>query len=333
MNRLLEVRYDLTYLDKIRRHDISELSALIVAYRRSTNLKLIIQACLDSNIEHIYIAIDGSAEVSSLNDVNNCINVANVFMSKYPSRVFTKISKSNLGAAVSVLSACEWVFSQEEFAVIIEDDCLPSKDFFLWVRDSEKFLISNSNVYLISGNQFAPAKIVGNRPSLSKYPLIWGWATSKSKWKTMATGINGLKNKKWNFNISYVEYCYWRSGARRSHEGYIDAWDIPLAFVFQQIGAKSMLPSNNLVSNIGGDAHATHTFKNSKWLNFPIQNYVEYGGEPRENEELDYWYKEEVFVIKFRHIFSTKISWGLDRLRLRKKVRANLLDRIKLEVK
>lgn len=309
------------------------MSALIVAYRRSTNLELIIQACLDAKVENIYIAIDGSADVSSLDDVNSCINIANVFMSKYPSRVFTKISNSNLGAAVSVLSACEWVFSQEEFAVIIEDDCLPSKEFFLWVRDSEKFLISNANVYLISGNQFAPAKLVGNRPSLSKYPLIWGWATSKSKWKSMASGINSLKNKNWNIDISYAEYCYWRSGARRSCEGYIDAWDIPLAFVFQQVGAKSILPASNLVSNIGGDAHATHTFKHSKWLAFPVQNYVEYGGEPHENKELDYWYKREVFDIKFRHIFSTKISWVLDRLRLRQKVRANLLDRIRLEVK
>jgi hypothetical protein len=333
MNRLLEVRYDLTYLDNLRRHLISELSALIVAYRRSTNLKLIIQACLNSNIEHIYIAIDGSADVSSLDDVNNCVDVANDFMSEYPSRVFSKISNSNLGAAVSVLSACEWVFSREEFAVIIEDDCLPSEDFFLWVRDSEKFLISNSNVCLISGNQFAPSKIVGDRPSLSKYPLIWGWATSKSKWKIMAAGINGLKNKNWNIDVSYAEYCFWRSGTRRSCEGYVDAWDIPLAFVFQQIGAKSILPTCNLVSNTGGDAYATHTIKHSKWLAFPVQNYVECCGEPYENEELDDWYKREVFDIKFRHIFSTKISWGLDRLRLRKKVRTNLLDRIILEVK
>ena len=308
------------------------MAALIVAYKRSTNLNLIIQACLNSNIDHIYVAIDGPADESSSNSVNSCIHITNEFMTAHPNRIFTKISESNLGAAVSVLSACEWVFSQEEFAVIIEDDCLPSKGFFLWVRDTKKFLISNPNIYLISGNQFAPSSLTGGKPSLSKYPLIWGWATSKYKWNVIASYINDFKNKKSIHGNTYAEYCFWRSGARRSFEGYVDAWDIPLAVVFQQIGAKSILPASNLVSNIGGDAHATHTFEHSDWLEFPIKNYVKYAGEPIENKELDFWYRKVFFVIRFRHIFSTKISWGLDRIRIRKKVRTNLLDRIRLEV-
>jgi len=290
---------------------------------------LIIEACLIANIDKIYVAIDGPAKQTSRHDVDSCIAIANRFKKKYPNFIFTKISEFNLGAAASVLSACDWVFTQEEFAVIIEDDCLPTEDFFIWIRDSKKYLTNDKKILLISGNQFAPSEITRSLPCLSKYPLIWGWATSKSKWKIIASLILDFKqiNKKVKGD-SYIEYCFWRSGARRSLEGYIDAWDIPLAYIFNQIGAKALLPASNLVSNIGGDSHATHTRGFSKWLEFPTQNYTKFRTKPIQNIEIDQWYRKNLYNISFRHIFSTKISWLFDKLGVREKVRSNLIDRI-----
>jgi hypothetical protein len=261
--------------------------------------------------------------------VDNCISATNKYRKVYPNFIFTKISEVNLGAAVSVLSACDWVFDLEEFAVIIEDDCLPTGDFFTWIRDSQDFLVNDKNTLLVSGNQFAPPEITRNIPTLSKYPLIWGWATSKTNWKIIVSLMQDIKkiNKMAREN-SYIEYCFWRSGARRSLEGYIDAWDIPLAFIFYQIGAKTLLPAYNLVSNTGGDKHATHTKEFTKWLKFPTNNYIKSESKPIQNIEQDLWYRKNVFEIKFRHVFSTKISWLLDRLGVRKKSRSNLMDRI-----
>ena len=314
------------------RNKIIDLAALIVAYKRSINLETIIKTCIRSNIGKIYIAIDGPASESDSHHVSNCINIAKQFAASHQNRIFIKISDSNLGAAVSVLSACEWVFTHEEFVVIIEDDCLPNKNFFNWVIDAKKFLLSDSTIFLISGNQFAPSEITDGKPSLSRYPLIWGWATSKAKWNILISYICDFRNRKLEHEMSYSEYCFWRSGARRSFEGYVDAWDIPLAFIFQQLGAKSILPPNNLVNNIGGDDHATHTLEFSKWLEYPIQDYISFSGEPTVSREVDNWYRDYFFDIGARHIFSTKISWLLDRLKLRQKVRRNLLDRLRFEI-
>jgi hypothetical protein len=311
---------------------ISELAALIVAYKRSSNLKLIIQECLSSNIHKIYIAIDGPADKASLENITDCISVAHEFKKLHPHRIFTKFSEVNLGAAVSILSGCSWIFSREDFAVVIEDDCLPTKDFFSWVRQSEKILFKDPRVFIISGNQFAPVNLTGNIPSLSKYPLTWGWATSKYKWDIMASYIVENKMKKRSLEMAYSEFCFWRSGSRRAMEGYIDAWDIPLAFILRQIGGNSLLPATNLVKNIGGDAHATHTLDFSKWLNFPTKVFYQYDGEPEENPDLDDWYRKVFFNISFRHIFSTKISWFLDNLGIRKKVRSDLLERLNFKI-
>jgi hypothetical protein len=191
------------------------------------------------------------------------------------------------------------------------------------------FLVNDKNTLLVSGNQFAPPEITRNIPTLSKYPLIWGWATSKANWKIIVSLMQDIKKiKKMTRENSYIEYCFWRSGARRSLEGYIDAWDIPLAFIFYQIGVKTLLPAYNLVSNTGGDKHATHTKEFTKWLKFPTNNYIKSESKPIQNIEQDNWYRKNVFEIKFRHVFSTKISWLLDRLGVRKKSRSNLMDRI-----
>lgn len=293
---------------------------------------MIINSCLAANVTRVYIAIDGPTNFSAKHDVDKCIAYANEFKKKYPNLVFTKISEFNLGSAASVLSACDWVFTQEEFAVVIEDDCLPTDGFFTWIRDYKKYLEIDKSILIMSGNQFAPYDVTRGLPTLSKYPLIWGWATSKSNWRIMISLIYDFKIiKKRVRRSSYIDYCFWRSGARRSLEGYIDAWDIPLAFLMNQIGAKALLPAYNLVRNVGGDIHATHTRDFSKWLYFPTQNYSYSNCHPVQNLELDYWYRKNLFEIRFRHIFSTKISWLLDLLGVRNHARSPLLNRITLK--
>jgi hypothetical protein len=227
----------------------------------------------------------------------------------HPGKIVTKFSSINLGAAVNVLRSCDWVFNQEDFALILEDDCIPSTEFFNFVFDYKATLKTRANLYMICGTQFAPESVTRNLVHTSKYPMVWGWASYASKWSAMASVIKSSPNPNFRlFKMGSNDSVFWRAGARRAIEGFVDAWDIPLVNALREIRGEVIVPGANLVINIGGDDKATHTTKGSNWINTPIGTYSFSNLDIVENNKLDNWIKKQVFRIRFRHQISTRIT-------------------------
>lgn len=301
---------------------------LIIGFRRSQNLARLLNQAKDMGAPQIYVALDGHRNSQDLNDTFECNSVVREFMSLNPSLVKLKQSSQNLGSAVSVLSACDWIFRTEDFAIIIEDDCFPTPDFFQYVADAEIFLRSNSQAMLICGTQFAPEFVTGDRWSVSSYPLMWGWATSSLKWDELRKFIFGVNHdSQRNLNLGRTELIYWREGARRALEGFVDAWDIPLVYGMRKTGSLAILPARNLVINEGNDEYATHTFGSSFGLHSETHSYVKSEDEPRFNQNLDRWLAKNFYGIGFRHRFSTRITRFLDFLGINSRKRTPLRTR------
>lgn len=306
----------------------SDTAVLIVGYKRFDNIKLIIELCLTAGVKRIYVSVDGAKNSLELIDLELGLKSLNDCFNQDLDVVNFKVHKNNLGAAVNVLSACDWVFSLESFVIILEDDCIPSLDFFVYIEDVKSFIIENPNIYMASGSQFAPSSVTRNVNVLSSYPLIWGWATSHAKWRMMRDElINNLSSKK-NANFaSKSEFSFWQSGSRRAKEGMVDAWDIPLVFAIKMLNGLVILPGINLISNIGNDLVATHMKKESKWVGMPTHSYIRSTFPLKYSPEVDSWLRGSLYRIGTRHYFTTKLSLFLDRIKVYKRVRAPLLDR------
>jgi hypothetical protein len=306
----------------------SDTAVLIVGYRRFDNIKLIIELCLAAGVERIYLSIDGAKNSLELIDLELGLKSLDDYLNQELNVVNLKVHNTNLGSAVNVLSACDWVFSLESFAIILEDDCIPSLDFFAYIEDVKSFVIENPKIYMASGSQFAPSSVTRNTNLLSSYPLIWGWATSHAKWRIMRDElINNLSSKN-NANFaSKSEFRFWQSGSRRAKEGMVDAWDIPLVFAIKTLNGLVILPGINLIRNIGNDLVATHMKKESKWVGIPTHSYVRSTFPLEHSPEVDSWLRDSLYRIRTRHYFTTKLSLFLDRIKFYKRVRAPLLDR------
>ena len=48
--------------------------------------------------------------------------------------VLFNISETNLGCRERIISGLNWVFNREEKAIILEDDCIPSEEFFTFME-------------------------------------------------------------------------------------------------------------------------------------------------------------------------------------------------------
>jgi hypothetical protein len=303
-------------------------SVLIVGFRRSKNINAILEQALRLGAPQIFVALDGPRNLEDKADTDQSLAVATDFQNSYPSRVHIKKSNENLGCAVSVLTACDWVFQSENFIVVIEDDCLPSEDFFKFVMDAKRFLETESSTVLICGTQFAPEVITESSWSLCCYPLIWGWATTRSKWEIIKELLRDQnRNKGRPSSLSLAEFAYWKAGSRRAIQGYVDAWDIPLVFGMRSHGLSAILPSANLVYNAGNDEFATHTFGNAIGVGASTHPYIEIDSTPKPNEDLEKWLRHNFYKISRRHLISTKATRLLDFLGFNRRKRDPLYER------
>jgi hypothetical protein len=303
-------------------------SVLIIAFRRSENLKEILGICVQKNVDTIYVNLDGPRGFEDKRDVDKCKLVLSNFESGFNGKLHIRTSSVNKGSAVSVLESCDWIFQNEEFAIILEDDCIPGSDFFDFVEDSKAILYSRDDVFSISGTQFAPPSVTKGQWALSRYPLFWGWATSKSKWKVARHHLSGMEiNDDKRFFINYSEYCFWKSGAIRSLDGFVDAWDLPLLYSLVIDQKLQIQPGENLVKNIGVDLVATHTIKPSQWIGRECGRYTRSRFNPTKNANLDLWLFEQFYKIKKRHVLSTRLTLTFDILGINKRVRSPLKNR------
>lgn len=306
----------------------SDSAALIITYRRFSHLEKLVDLCLQSGISRIYISSDGSKNHVDRDAVFAVRSEISRLCNLHPGKIFVNLKSQNIGAAVNVLSACDWVFDQEEFVIILEDDCIPSIDFFLFVSDYKDELISDNNLFLICGSQFASKNITKNSVCTSIYPMVWGWATSREKWFDLTTRMRMKDFSKFLFfKISSHEKTFWRAGARRAFAGYVDAWDIPLVKAVRDLNGKVIVPGANLISNVGGDEHATHTVPGSKWLNGETEKYIVNDSQLEYNKALDKWIRRSIYKIGLRHQITTRVTFMIDKLGINKKKNDTLIPR------
>jgi len=292
----------------------SSKAALIIAFRRHANLLTQIECLSESGISRIYIAVDAAPvnDPQASIDVARTLDVAkNISLENLEVRLSTH--ESNVGCSAGVLSACDWFFSNEDFGVILEDDCIPTADFFKYV-DSAKSHLDNADNWLICGTQFAPPNLAPSDWMLSKYPLIWGWATSREIWSEISAELKNGASGNLDKDFTKSEKQYWRAGARRSSAGLVDAWDNILVYRMLINSKHAILPKLTLVTNIGSDYVATHTPSTSKWLGLETGSFTAPNTAPVSNQSLDFWLRNNFYKISKRHLLTTRLTSIKDKI-------------------
>lgn len=291
-----------------------DVPVLIIAYRRPRIVQNILDICAKNRASSIYVILDGPKKNSSKSALDDNLSIKLIvenFARGYAGKIHTHFQNNNIGCAPSVLTGCDWIFQKENNAIILEDDCIPGDDFFDFSIKSLQAMESDRNIWLSCGTQFAPENLFQDSWALSKYPLTWGWATNKNKWDEMRTAISGDKNLI-KGSYRYREITYWNAGAQRARCGYADVWDTLLAQQMLVHNKFAIVPKVTLVSNVGFDAIATHTKKESQWVKLTPQNLSEPKMPPIYSEEISEWLSKNLFRIQLKHIFTTKLKKVFD---------------------
>jgi hypothetical protein len=199
--------------------------------------------------------------------------------------VIKNYSDVNLGCRDRVSSGIDWVFSQVEEAIILEDDCLPSDSFFDFCEAMLDCYRDDRRIMMISGDNFQvyreqlPASHTYSY-YYSKYVHVWGWATWRRAWEFYDVNMSSWsffkdENLPQSLSSDPVEVLFWQDIFERVSAGEIDTWDYQWVYACFHQNSMSIMPTVNLISNIGFRPDATHTLGDSPWSNLPAEELDE----------------------------------------------------------
>lgn len=175
---------------------------------------------------------------------------------------------TNLGCRRRVKTGLDDVFLNCSEAIILEDDCLPDDSFFPYASKLLRLYADNPQVSHISGcNRGVPSRLFTGSYSFSKLPIVWGWATWRDAWQEYDEDLSGkseLIEQTWPGKNRSIEY--WNKRYERVQQGDGDSWAFHWQFSLWRQGKLSVVPTVNMVENIGfGVEDSTHTANETHW--------------------------------------------------------------------
>ena len=143
----------------------------------------------------LLIVADGPRE-SRPNEKELCEKTRSIISEiDWDCEVLTNFAEKNMGCKDRIASGLDWVFSQVEESIILEDDCIPSLSFFYFCEENLRKYKNDSRIMMISGdNHLFGKKTISDSYYFSRHVHIWGWATWKNRWKDFKTDISDYTN-------------------------------------------------------------------------------------------------------------------------------------------
>jgi hypothetical protein len=241
------------------------VSVLFLVFNRPEVTATVFEAIRQAKPPRLYVAADGPRE-GRLGEAERVARVREIATAvDWPCEVKTLFRGKNLGCKNAVSSAITWFFEQEEQGIILEDDCMPQPDFFVFCETLLERYRNDARVSVITGDNFQDGQWRGEASYyFSRYNHVWGWASWRRawnhyngeltfwpEWKNSTDWTNKLPDR--------IESKYWAKIFDRMYAKQIDTWDYPWTASVWFSGGLTATPNVNLVSNIGFGPDSTHT--------------------------------------------------------------------------
>ena len=228
-----------------------------LVFNRPDTTEQVFAAIRQAQPETLLLVADGP-RVDRPGEAELCAKVRGIIEQiDWPCRVLKNFSEVNMGCKGRVSSGLDWVFSEVEEAIILEDDCLPHPDFFPFCQEMLARYSDDERIMMIGGINYLLDKLdIKDSYFFSRYFAIWGWATWRRAWEKYDINMQEWKR----FKKEKLLKSYYSQGFMQRHLEYsfdlayskrINTWDIQWFYTCLFNNGLSIVPKVNLISNIG----------------------------------------------------------------------------------
>lgn len=253
---------------------------LFLIFNRPNESRAVFDAIKKVQPSKLYIAADGPRP-NKHEDAFLCNKTRDIIKEiDWNCEVKTLFREENLGCKIAVSGSVNWFFENEPEGIILEDDCLPSTDFFIFVDEMLDCYRDNHKIAHICGCNFQDGL---KRNEFSYYysniTHVWGWAGWKRVWDNYDAELNLLdKALETDFlnklTFSWKNKYFLKSCYKKVKNGLINTWDYQYGFLNIFNNMLSVIPNNNMITNIGFNESGTHTIADSVQANIPFENLI-----------------------------------------------------------
>lgn len=295
-----------------------DIPILFIIFRRKSTALRVIRAIARVKPRKLYISQDGPRDKKEYAEI---LETRKAILSKidWDCRVTVWTHEKNLGLRKHIPEAFDKFFGKEEYGIYLEDDTVPSEDFFYFQEEMLTKYKNDKRIFYVLGTNFYP-RLTGDKDSyyLSEMGNIWGLGIWKRSWKLYDNDLRQLvdityeKFRDYIFDRRYIIYLKTFLSALK--KGDLNSWDYQLDYSVLKNRMYFLEPKVNLVKNIGINKKATnlslqnYESETSKIfpLNYPKSlNYLDYN---KERDVLHFNYLFKYFTIR---ILLVRIYLGL----------------------
>jgi len=268
----------------------------------------------------LFIVADGPRP-GNTDDVRRCAEVRDIVSEiDWPCEATRDYSETNLGCARRVSSGLTAAFEAVDRAIVLEDDCLASAEFFSFCAALLERYAETAQVWAVNGNSYQPQFRRGDGAYyFSRYPDSWGWATWRRAWQYYRHDLpfleSWLRSPRWRLSFPHKrERRFLEHIFRETAMGAIDSWGYRWMACVMHGEGLCAIPNANLVKNIGFGDDATHTRNVDFGYELTPLGSLEHPSVIRADDEADAYFRKK-FGFEFGITHSLR---HLARLALRK---------------
>lgn len=247
-----------------------DIPVLIIFFCRPHQLKQVFEQVKLAAPSKLYLYQDG-ARPGRADDVTNVAECRNIVESiDWDCEVHRFYQNENMGCDPSEYIAQRWMFSNEEYGIVLEDDDVPSQAFFPFCKELLERYKDDERINMICGmNNEGVSNYVDSSYLFSYGGSIWGWASWSRVVMNWDPNYRMLSDKdsrrliQENFPNGRDVIATWeklRDTGREHYEGILgsSAW---------VNGRLNIVPKYNMITSVGISADSTHSVNDIRKLN------------------------------------------------------------------
>ena len=241
-------------------HPDCQTPVLFLIHRRPRHASRVLEGIRQARPARLLVAGDGPDNDAACQETRRIVLEG----IDWPCDVVTRFSEARLGCRRAVASALDWAFAHHEALVVLEDDCVPAPGFFGFCQAMLERYHDSEEIMQICGSNLIGSCQRGASYFFSRFGPIWGWASWRRAWERYDVELKAWSEIRNSGRLKILcpepfEAAWRKEVLDEVHRGDLDTWDYQWAFAKLACGGLNIVPSTNLVSNIGFGHDATHT--------------------------------------------------------------------------
>lgn len=246
-----------------------DLSVLLIFFARPNTLREVFAKVKKARPSRLFLACDGPRDNNPQDalSIDECKKIVSDI--DWECEVFTNYSKENQGCGKGPSNAISWAFEYTDKLVILEDDCVPDDTFFPYMKEMLDFYENDGRIGMVSGlNHFKNWDCNNSSYCFAKTGAIWGWGTWKRVWEKYDFYVKDIE-KPYISRLLQKEIAHkragkvrikeWKHAAKETQIKKVRYWDYQFDFLKYSQSYLAIVPTGNLIHNIGVGIGSTHT--------------------------------------------------------------------------